>query len=220
MGEKIIKDFVRSLSEYNPKIKSNSKLRDDYKLFSAYYSSNKAGKEISIAGTKIDLEEIMHLAKLIFDEIENRKAGNTMEYDWNSENMRPAAKEMFDRFVKEPNEEEQVLSDHITEDIVLMEGAVYLSDAKSNEVRLILQDGPLARVFKSKLYKMLPDEIAQKLSITHPVASSNNPVPLFDLVLKRRKVDPNGVQLMSALTPAGTSKIFYNIPDLLEACFI
>ena len=177
MGEKIIKDFVESITEYNPKIKSNPQLRDDYKLFSAYYSSNKAGKEIVIAGSTIKIEEIMRLAKLIFNEIESRKSANTMEHDWNTESMRPAAKEMFDSFTQEvqPKEEEQILSAHITEDITIIESAVYLSNTKSTEIRLSF-DGPLARIVKSKIYKMLPDEIAQKLSITHHAANSQNPV--------------------------------------------
>ena len=223
MGEKIIKDFAKSIAEYNSKIKSNAQLRDDYKLFAAYYSSNKAGKEITIAGSKIKIEEIMRIAKLIFNEVESRKTANTMEHDWNAESMRPAAKEMFDSFTQKVQlkEEEQILSSHITGDIILMESAVYLSNTKSTEIRLNF-DGPLARIVKSKLYKMLPDEIAQKLNIIHSVMKPQNQVPLFDLVLKRRDAHSrsSGVQLMAALVPASPSKTFYNLPDLLEACFI
>ena len=210
MGENIIQDFVKSIIDYNPKIKSNAKLRDDYKLLAAYYTSKKAGKSVTVAS----LPDIMLTAKLIYNEIEARRECGTMEHNWNPENMKPAAKELFDR-LQSDEDPPQNLAEHITEDILIVEKAVYLATADSTEIRLSLDEGPLASIVKAKLYKMFPDEIAQKLNVTHPVARSLNPVPLFDLVLKRHEIKPNGL-----LEPASPQKVFYNIPDLVEACFV
>jgi len=219
MGEKIIQDFVKSIFEYNPRIKSNSHLRDDFKLLAAYYSSKKAGNNIVIGNTTVSVKDIVSTARLIYNEVEDRKSGGTMEHEWNPDSMKPAARELFDN-LSEP--ESQVLASHITEDIIIIKNAIYLSSPSSTEVILNLEDNSLSKIVKSKLYKMFPDEIAQKLNILNSNISPQNITPLFDLVLKRRVDSPKqtGVKLMAALTPANTKKIFYSMPDLMEVCFI
>ena len=221
MGEKIIKDFVKNFMNYNPKIKSNSQLRDDFKLMVAYYSSKKSGNSVKIAGVDFNLGDIMLSAKLIFNEIESRRKSGTMSHDWNIDSMRPAAKEMFDKLnIEDIPETKQQLTDHITEDIVVLPEVVFL--AEKNELRLNLEDGSLARAIKAKLYKLLPDDVARELNIALSDARSHNPTPLFDLVLKRREVTDKAqkkTNMMSAITPASSQKVFYNIPDLVEVCF-
>jgi len=173
MGEKIIQDFVRSITTYNSRIKSNPQLRDDYKLLTAYYSSKKAGKQITMGGVNIDLDEILRIAKLIYKEIEDRVANKTMEHDWKSNNMRPAARELFEIIkVDTPEPKEELLTDHICEDIMVIKDAVYLSG--DSEICLSLPDNQLTRIMKAQLYKMFPDEIAQKLSITHSASKGDN----------------------------------------------
>ena len=218
MGEKIIQDFVKSIFEYNPRIKSNSHLRDDFKLLAAYYSSKKAGNNIVIGNSTVSVRNIISTAKLIYNEVEDRISGGTMEHEWNPDSMKPAARELFDN-LREP--ESQILASHITEDIVIIKNAIGLDSPSSTEIILNLEDGSLSNIIKSKLYKMFPDEIAQKLNILNSISSKQN-TPLFDLVLKRRLDSPEqkGVKLMAALTPANTKKIFYSMPDLMEVCFI
>ena len=215
MGEKLIADFVREIRDYSPRIKANSRLRDDYKLMAVYYTSKKAGKSIMLGGVTLSLNEIRDTAKKIYKEIEGRRAENTMEYEWDLENMKPAALELFESFKNEFS-----LSAHITEDITLMKSVVYLPNSSSSEIRLNLEDGEFARIIKAKLYKMFPDDVAQKLNIVLSNMTSENSTPLFDLVLKRREGAPDGPKIVGALTLASANKVFYNIPDLMEACFI
>jgi len=215
MGEKLIADFVREIRDYSPRIKSNSRLRDDYKLMAVYYTSKKAGKDIMLGGTTLSLNEIRNTANRIYKEIEGRKADNTMEHEWGLENMKPAALELFESFQNEFS-----LAAHISEDIMLMKAAVYLPDANSSEIRLNLEDGEFARIIKAKLYKMFPDDVAQKLDITLSNTTSKDVTPLFDLVLKHRESAPNGLKIVDSLTLASADKVFHTIPDLMEACFI
>ncbi|RLI90374.1 MAG: hypothetical protein DRO95_06325, partial [Candidatus Altiarchaeales archaeon] len=84
-------ELLRDVKNYNPSRLRNDVLRDDFRLLCAYYSSKKQGKKI-----KLSYEDIINLAKLIYDEIERRKAEGKMKHEWHPEKMKKYAKELYD----------------------------------------------------------------------------------------------------------------------------
>ena len=83
-------ELLRDVKNYNPSRLRNDVLRDDFRLLCAYYSSKKQGKKI-----KLSYEDIINLAKLVYDEIERRKAEGRMKHEWHPEKMKKYAKERY-----------------------------------------------------------------------------------------------------------------------------
>ena len=84
-------ELIEDVKNYNPSNLRNDVLRDDFRIVSAWYSSKKQGKKI-----KFSYEDIINLARLIYDEIERRKAEGRMKHDWHPETMKKYAKELYD----------------------------------------------------------------------------------------------------------------------------
>ena len=75
---------------YDPSHIGNKQLADDWRIVNAWYASKKAGKKM-----KFSIEDIVNVAKLIYDEIMRRVKKGTMKHEFDPEKMKSTSRELL-----------------------------------------------------------------------------------------------------------------------------
>lgn len=85
-------DFIRNVADYDPTKLTNEQLSDDWRIVMSWFSTfvKTNGK-----GIKYSREDIVNLAKIIFDEIVSRVKSGKMMHEFKPEEMKPTSKELY-----------------------------------------------------------------------------------------------------------------------------
>jgi DNA adenine methylase len=86
-------DFIHNVAEYDPTELDNEVLADDWRIVSAWYSTF---VESNGEGIKYSKEDIVNLAKIIYDEISSRVEHGRMNHEFKPEDMKVHSKELYD----------------------------------------------------------------------------------------------------------------------------
>ena len=83
-------ELIKDLHNYDPRKATNEQLADDFRILCAWYATKRRGGKL-----KYSLEDIINVARLVYKEIERRKARGEMKHEWHPERMKPYARELF-----------------------------------------------------------------------------------------------------------------------------
>jgi len=83
-------ELIEDITKYDPAAPSNAQLRDDWRICMAWYSSIKRGLKF-----KFGADEVILVAKKIYDEITRRVEAGTMKHEFHPELMKPDSKELY-----------------------------------------------------------------------------------------------------------------------------
>ena len=84
-------ELIRNIKDYDPSKLNNAQLADDMRICFAWYSSLRQGKKL-----KFTKDEVIELARKIYNEIEKRKREGKMKHDWKPEQMKKFSRELFE----------------------------------------------------------------------------------------------------------------------------
>jgi len=84
-------ELIRNVKDYDPSKPNNAQLADDMRICFAWYSSLCEGKKL-----KFTKEEVINLARKIYNEIEKRKREGKMKHEWKPEQMKEHSRELFE----------------------------------------------------------------------------------------------------------------------------
>ncbi|RLA80996.1 MAG: hypothetical protein DRG33_01405 [Deltaproteobacteria bacterium] len=84
-------ELIRNIKDYDPSKLNNAQLADDMRICFAWYSSLRQGKKL-----KFTMDEVIELARKIYNEIEKRKREGKMKHDWKPEQMKKYSRELFE----------------------------------------------------------------------------------------------------------------------------
>ena len=84
-------ELIRNVKDYDPSKPNNAQLADDMRIVFAWYSSLCEGKQL-----KFSKEEVINLARKIYQEIEKRKREGKMKHEWQPDKMKPHSRELFE----------------------------------------------------------------------------------------------------------------------------
>jgi len=164
-SKEIVK-LIEDIRKYDPEKVTNEQLADDWRIVSAWYSTY---KETDGKGIKFSKEDIINLAKLIYDEIVS-----IILADW--------------RDLEFLNQLGDFL---IIKDCVSLIGSTVTQDHKPNDIDLLIrmkEPNPfLKRAIEVRLSKMFPEELRDKLHFVwgETEGPHDSFIPLYDLQLKR-----------------------------------
>lgn len=82
--------LIENINEYSPDKVNNKQLADDWRIVNAWYSSKRKGEKI-----KYSLEEIVNLAKIIYNEIEKRVKEGKMKHEFKPAQMKKYSRELY-----------------------------------------------------------------------------------------------------------------------------
>ena len=91
MDEELI-ELIEDIREYDPSSPNNSQLRDDYRIASAWWATYKDPEK----KIKFSREDIINIAKIIYEEIERRKKEDKMTHIWNPKAMTENSRELYE----------------------------------------------------------------------------------------------------------------------------
>jgi len=91
-------ELIRNIKDYDPSKPNNAQLADDMRICFAWYSSLCEGKKL-----KFTKEEVVNLARKIYQEIERRKREGRMKHEWKPEQMKPHSHELFKIITASPH---------------------------------------------------------------------------------------------------------------------
>lgn len=200
-------ELISDLKNYDPAKLENNTLRNDMRIVFAWYT---LFKESDGGGIKFSLEDIVNAAKLIYAEIERRKAKKEMDQDWDPDNMTNYSKDLFNIISKGKITNEKL--EELTEDIKKLEPIItqfkpailikdfislvgsqvkHQEEHKPNDYDLHVRMDKdkiaeyLERAIKVRLYKMVDESLADNLHVFFGDSSGGHDtfVSMYDLVL-------------------------------------
>ena len=195
--------LIKNVEEYDPSKVDNKVLSDDWRIVMAWYSTY---KETNGEGIRYSKEDIINIAKLIYNEITKRVKENKMKHEWMPEEMTSSSKELFKIVQGEVTNVEktsdlkelspilkQFKEAIIIKDFISLVGSQVKKqeDHKPNDydVHVRMDKDKIAeyleRAIKVRLYKMVDEELAEKLHVFFGDANGGHDtyVPMYDLVL-------------------------------------
>jgi len=99
-------ELIRNIKDYDSSKPNNAQLADDMRICFAWYSSLCEGKKL-----KFTKEEVINLARKIYNEIEKRKREGRMKHEWKPEQMKPHSHELFKIITTSPHLSTDLQSD-------------------------------------------------------------------------------------------------------------
>jgi len=239
-------ELIKNVEEYDPSKIDNKVLSDDWRIVMGWYSTY---KETNGEGIRYSNEDIINVAKLIYNEIVKRVKEDKMKHEFLPEEMTDNSKELFkivhgDVTNKEKTTDLKELEPILKQfkDAIIIKDFVSLvgSQVKKQEehkpndydVHVRMDKDKIAeyleRAIKVRLYKMVDEDLAEKLHVFFGDANGGHDtyVPMYDLVLvpsNRKVVDmakeesKGEVKLMQPYEPqkpAGSA--IYEIDKALE----
>jgi len=84
-------ELIRNVEDYDPSKPNNAQLADDMRIVFAWYSSLCEGKQL-----KFSKDQVIELARKIYQEIEKRKREGKMRHEWQPDKMKPHSRELFE----------------------------------------------------------------------------------------------------------------------------
>lgn len=212
--------LIHNIAEYNPKILPTKVLQDDFRIALAWYSAKKQGKDI-----KYTYEEILGLLKAIVNELKDRGI------EFHPEKMKPYAREAFGKVVNElsqvPDFTKYIKDATLIKDFISIVGSsVEKKDYNDIDILIRLSEptGFIKRAVETRLYKMFPEELSDKLHFIWGDAEGPHDsfVPIFDLQLKA--LEPKVIEMSESILfkpfyPMKPIKKFYIVKDAVDYCF-
>ena len=92
-------ELIRDVASYDPSKVNEAQLRDDMRICFAWYSTIKEGFatiKARVKKYKFSEQDVVTLAKKIYNEIEKRKRTGEMKHEWNPDEMKKHSKELFE----------------------------------------------------------------------------------------------------------------------------
>lgn len=228
--------MIKDVKEYEPSGLNNKQLADDWRIVSAWYSTyvKTEGK-----GIKYSKEDIINIAKRIYDEIQKRIKEGKMKHEFEPDKMKPTSLELYKivsgktLFLRKLDAEEFLASFDdfkIIKDFISLVGSTAEKKENPNDIDLLIRlanpTNFLRRAIEVRILKSLPEELVSRIHFIwgDPEGPHDTFVPLYDLKLERIK--PQVFIKMSKTTemeplkpylpekPAGSA--LYEIKDVLE----
>ena len=161
-------NLIENINEYSPDRVNNKQLADDWRIVNAWYSSKRKGEKI-----KYSLEEIVNLAKIIYNEIEKRVKKGKMKHEFKPEEMKKYSRELYNIVKSDKEIPEQ-------------------SEIKQN----IEQNTELNKTEVIENVKLKPEKFEDLILIKDCVSVVGSSVKQYD-----NKHEPNDIDLLIRLDP-------------------
>ena len=224
-----VTELIEDPKQYEPAKKPNSVLHDDWRIVSAWYCTIKHGGK-----TKYSLEDIIHLARIIYKELKKR------DTEFHPDKMKPCALELFN-IVSGKKKELTDLSDPtmldsfedklIIKDFISVVGSVAEGKENPNDIDVLLRlNNPTPFIKRAVEIRLLKDlSFASDVHFIwgDPEGPHDTFIPLYDLQLKRIKplkrvtMQENIIDFSMAkkFFPMKPSKRFYQLDEVIDYMF-
>lgn len=116
-------ELIKNIANYNPANMGNAQLGDDWRIACAWYASKKKGLQM-----KFSLEDIVNVAKLIYDEILRRIKKGTMKHEFNPEKMESHSRELLGIVSKGVLDEVKPFNYILALNSSMIDGVTYFTD--------------------------------------------------------------------------------------------
>jgi ATP-dependent DNA ligase len=180
LSKPFLVELIKDVKTYDPSKLDDRVLLDDHRIVHTWFASIEAGKELRHPdGSKITLEEVRRLHDMIVDEMKKRGFKHESELAKVPERVNKILDKLEDAT--------------IIENFVSMIGSYVTDKEKPNDVDFLLRfdrTSPefIERAVKVRIAKMLDsDEIPEIHFTNDPEGPHDDFVPVYDLVLRRRK---------------------------------
>lgn len=229
-------DNIENIKEYDPAKPNNEQLADDWRTVCRWYATKKSGKKI-----KFSLEDIVNLAKIIYEEISKRIKAGTMKHEFEPEKMTHYVKELYNRI-----RARQILADGSTlkqfldglqdftlsKDFLCLVGSI-TERGEGNDIDVLVRmkyNSFMERALIARLTKMLEAVgIDKKVHVFfEPEGPHGNFISLADLKCKlnipfrsieMQEVILDLVSINRPFLPMKPRKRFYKIEDTINYIF-
>jgi len=190
--------LIEDVKNYDPSKPNNEQLADDWRIVNGWYATY---KKTEGKGIKFSKEDIVNLAKLIYDEIVKRVKENRMKHEFKPEKMKPSSLELYKivsaKSIMMQDWRDLKFLDNLDDFIVIKDcisliGSSVTQEHKPHDIDILIRmDEPensfLKRAIEVRLAKLLPEELQDKLHFVwgEKEGPHDSYIPLFDLQFKR-----------------------------------
>ena len=226
-------ELIKDIKAYDPEAHSLEVLHDDWRIVCAWYSSIKKGVHL-----KHSLEDVIHLARLIYGELSKRGA------EFHPETMTPNAKDLFNIVsgvkkelqqydLSDPNILKEFDDKILIKDFISVCGSMVApyGDRKPHDIDLVIRmEQPtdyLKRAIEVRILKDLGFSDKVHFIWGDPEGPHDSFIPIYDLKISKIRplkvvhMNTTEVELstMTPVDPMKPSKRFYQVDELLDYMF-